>query len=1095
MAISDSMEELMSRFWSCEEVGTGNIYSPEETRCEDQYARSVSRAANGRYTVGLPKNEQTWAQLGESRTMATRRLLGLERRLTQDAALRKQYQDFMMEYLELGHMKKVEAGPANDSPRCFLPHHPVVREESTTTKNAAGDGCIGCGKMFRQIDMAPEDSPYQSILYRFNPEEEIATYELTTVTYGTKPAPFLATRTLKQLAQDEQQRFPLAAQALETDVYMDDVISGADDVATATELRAQLDSLLGSGGFKLRKWASNEPSVLRGVARENLALPDEIDWDQEASVNTLGLKWLPKTDCFRFKFKNPAVTPGQPLTKQLILSIIATFFDPLGLLGASLVLLKMFMQKLWTLQRVDGTRYDWKDPLPPTVGEEWRKLSQHLGVLNNIRIPRCTVIKGAVDIQIHCYTDASEKAYGACVYIRSKNVERKLARRLLTSKSKVAPLKQQPLPRLELNGSDLGADLVEWVIRVFGKRFPVFFWTDSTCVLLWLKKPPSYWHTYVGNRVARIQRITEELDAVWNHIPGVSNPADLISRGVPPEELEGNEMWEEGPDWDDEEPSSWPAQPDLSGEEAPERRRVVVACVATVEFIDILLSRFSSYISLIRAVALARRFTRRFNKEAKQTYGYVTLKELREAEGVIVRLVQRTTFAEEIEDLLAEKSVSAHSRLRWFNPHIDEAGVLRVGGRLQHSKEPPGRKHPMVLPAKHRFTELLFKYYHVLLLHGGPQLVLTSVRAKYWPLGGKDLVRLVIHKCKKCYLAKPTSIQQQMGNLPKARVTVSRPFSQTGVDYFGPVYVKAGRGRQPTKAYVALFVCMATKAVHMELVTDLSTECFLQALRRFISRRNRPTDIYSDNGTNFVGAKNVLEQLLKQLKDVSHHEKIARVCELEGIRWHFNPPSAPHFGGLWEAAVRSAKHHLLRVLGENSASFEDYNTLLTQVEACMNSRPLTALSNDPTDLEPLTPGHFLTGASLQALPEPDYSHIPGNRLNRWQMVQQQTQNFWKRWRSEYLTQLQSRTKNWQHPKKVEVGKLVVIVDNNQPPMRWKMGRIHELHPGEDGVVRVVTVKTATNLLQRPVAKLCILPSQEEDEEESSAQPEATAVEE
>lgn len=401
----------------------------------------------------------------------------------------------------------------------------------------------------------------------------------------------------------------------------------------------------------------------------------------------------------------------------------------------------------------------------------------------------------------------------------------------------------------------------------------------------------------------------------------------------------------------------------------------------------------------------------------------------------------------------------------------------------------------MVLPAKHRFTELLFKYYHVLLLHGGPQLVLTSVRAKYWPLGGKDLVRLVIHKCKKCYLAKPTSIQQQMGNLPKARVTVSRPFSQTGVDYFGPVYVKAGRGRQPTKAYVALFVCMATKAVHMELVTDLSTECFLQALRRFISRRNRPTDIYSDNGTNFVGAKNVLEQLLKQLKDVTHHEKIARVCEFEGIRWHFNPPSAPHFGGLWEAAVRSAKHHLLRVLGENSASFEDYNTLLTQVEACMNSRPLTALSNDPTDLEPLTPGHFLTGASLQALPEPDYSHIPGNRLNRWQMVQQQTQNFWKRWRSEYLTQLQSRTKNWQHPKKVEVGKLVVIVDNNQPPMRWKMGRIHELHPGEDGVVRVVTVKTATNLLQRPVAKLCILPSQEEDEEESSAQPEATAVEE
>lgn len=287
------------------------------------------------------------------------------------------------------------------------------------------------------------------------------------------------------------------------------------------------------------------------------------------------------------------------------------------------------------------------------------------------------------------------------------------------------------------------------------------------------------------------------------------------------------------------------------------------------------------------------------------------------------------------------------------------------------------------------------------------------------------------------------------------------------------------------KAYVAVFICMCTKAVHLELVSDLSTERFLQALRRFVSRRGRPSDMFSDNGTNFVGARNKLNELFRMLKDSRHHDRISTELAVDGIQWHFNPPSAPHFGGLWEAAVRSAKNHLLKVIGENVVSSEDFSTLLTQVEACLNSRPLVPMSDDPDDLRPLTPAHFLVGSSLQALPDNELLDIPSNRLNKFQLIQQRLQHFWNRWRREYLSQLQARAKRWKPAIAIEEGKLIVIKDENVSPIRWKMGRIIKLHPGEDGVTRVVTVKTATGELKRPVEKICILPIPTESEDNAS----------
>lgn len=308
-----------------------------------------------------------------------------------------------------------------------------------------------------------------------------------------------------------------------------------------------------------------------------------------------------------------------------------------------------------------------------------------------------------------------------------------------------------------------------------------------------------------------------------------------------------------------------------------------------------------------------------------------------------------------------------------------------------------------------------------------------------------------------------------MGDLPVLRVSQLKPFSCVGVDYGGPfpITLSKRRGSKTQKAYLCLFICFATKAIHVEIASDLTSETFLAALRRFIARRGRCSRIFSDCGTNFVGAH-------KELNAYMQH-----AVESEAIQWHFNPPSAPHFGGLWESGIKSVKTHIARVLGEQILTYEELNTLVVQIEGLLNSRPLCSVSTDPNDLTVLTPGHFLTLEPLTAAPDPDLSHLKLSRLSRWQLVQRLQQNFWNRWKDEYLHTLYQRGK-WaktQNFEPVDVGTMVLIKDELAPPLQWRLGRIVELHPGADNIARVATVRTTTGTLKRPLVKLCPVPMQ------------------
>lgn len=412
-----------------------------------------------------------------------------------------------------------------------------------------------------------------------------------------------------------------------------------------------------------------------------------------------------------------------------------------------------------------------------------------------------------------------------------------------------------------------------------------------------------------------------------------------------------------------------------------------------------------------------------------------------------------------------------------MNPFIDEDGILRVGGRLEQADLPFEERHPAILPSHNEFVTLLIDNAHRLTLHGGVQLVMAHLRNRYWILHARRSIKCVIHKCVTCFRHSAKPITQLMGNLPTARLEITRPFTKSGIDYAGPIeiLVRRSRGRrQVSKGYICLFVCLSTKAIHLELVSDMTAASFISAFHRFGSRRGYPTDIYSDNGTNFVGASN---QIDKELQVAISHlaPEIAELTAKHFVTWHFIPPASPNFGGLWEAGVKSTKHHLKRIVGKEILLFEEMNTVLIQIEGCLNSRPLCPMTSDPNDLSALTPAHFLIGEAITSTPRPSVLDINVNRLDRFQLMQRLTETFWKRWRQEYLSRLQQRPKWIATKPNIEIGDLVLVKNDNMPPSHWLLCRVTETTLGGDGLARVATIKTATTSIKRSVSKLCRLP--------------------
>lgn len=409
-------------------------------------------------------------------------------------------------------------------------------------------------------------------------------------------------------------------------------------------------------------------------------------------------------------------------------------------------------------------------------------------------------------------------------------------------------------------------------------------------------------------------------------------------------------------------------------------------------------------------------------------------------------------------------------------PHHGFQPIVTFGGRLHNSKLSYSNQHPLILHGKHTVTRLIIRSEHQRLLHAGPTLLTASLCRRYYITGCRKTVRSITRGCITCRLTSARPQPQMLGQLPIERVTPGPVFDLVGVDYAGPVYIKYGHVRKPTviKAYVCIFVSLSIKAVHLELVSDLTSEAFIATLRRFTSRRGKPSVIWSDNGTNFVGASRELKELADFLESQKTKQEISQFCSNQHITWRFIPERAPHFGGLWEAAIKSIKTHLRRVISTHKLTFEEFTTVLTQIESCLNSRPLAPLQWDEDGIEALTPGHFLIGKPLESIPDPAFSYRTLSLLRRWHLCQALIRHFWQRWFAEYVSSLRRFTK-WHHPtRNIQVGDIVVLQEDNMVPTKWPLAKVTQVHTGKDGLVRVVTIKTAAGTYKRPVVKVALL---------------------
>lgn len=607
----------------------------------------------------------------------------------------------------------------------------------------------------------------------------------------------------------------------------------------------------------------------------------------------------------------------------------------------------------------------------------------------------------------------------------------------------------------------------------------IYAWSDSTIVLTWIRTHPYRLKVYVANRISELQELIPPHS--WHYVKSQDNPADCATRGLSPSELLTHQLWWNGPEWLHLPSDFWP-KPEftlVTNQDTLEIKSNPLNVLVTTEKakhnnMD-LLEKYSCFRKLVNVMAYTLRFIHNL-QENTRIIGQLSCKEISSAKLRIFKLIQDSSFKDEIKALKSGTQCSL--RLARLSPYIDDNGIIRVGGRLKHSNLTQDAKHPIVLPKSHNTVKLLIMHYHLKYLHAGPQLLQSILAQEVWILSARSVIRSVIFKCQRCFRLRPVNQPPLMGDLPETRLKPIRPFYHTGMDYSGhfDVKVHSTRHAQRLKSYLCLFVCFATKAVHLEIVTDLSVDSFIAALKRFVSRRGLISHLYSDCGTNFVGAsKQLMKTFQNFVNERSTKDAINHFALEHSIHFHFQPPAAPHQGGLWESAIKSTKYHLKRVIGDRVLTLMELITLVTQVEAVLNSRPLTALSSDPSDISALTPGHFLIGTSLVAVPEPNVIDIPDNRLSHWQTVQALHQRFWRRWHQEYLHQLQPR-KKWEKPNKhLEVGDLVIIHDPKTPPLLWPLGRIVKTSPGKDGVVRVATIKTSRGIFCRPATKVYPLP--------------------
>jgi len=835
--------------------------------------------------------------------------------------------------------------------------------------------------------------------------------------------------------------------------------------------------------FNLRSWASNSHEIAKQASKEGVH-------DCNNPVNVLGLQWNTHTDVLSLSTKSPLPAATSLVTKRDVLSESSKVYDPLGLLSPVTIKAKIFMQKLWQLN------VEWDEPLTNADQQQWLHIAEDIQHAMTMAIPRQYFPKStrsSQTYQLHVFADASPLAYGAVAFLcRDTDVS------FIMAKSRVAPLKHLTLPKLELMATVTAAKLYNFVsaaLEPLSSSMTTHYWTDSQIVLHWLMGE-KWNNVFVAHRVSEVLATTG-IDS-WHFCPTEDNPADLLTRGITSSQLESSTLWTCGPQWLPFR-TDWPTwkfsptvelqalavtATEFQPTSAPEPQSTGIQCVMDI-------SNYSTYPKLLAVTAYVFRFIVNCRTQHQERLtGPLTPSELVNAEVKWVKASQREVYNSVLVNIMSNSSCRKRTSLiRQLRLFLDSDSLIRCGGRIHNAPLSATAKFPLLLPPKHSLTSLIILDAHVRLFHSGTNATLTMLRQKFWIPTCRQRVKSILRRCTTCrrHMGKSYTIPDPPP-LPEIRTCESDPFSVTGIDFTGAMYVR--HLNTEAKVYICLFTCATSRAIHLEVVTDLSVETFLLAFRRFASRRSLPQVIVSDNASTYSAAAEELQQLLQS-------ERLTEMLGRRGVRWQFIPKRAPWYGGWWERLVGLTKMALKKVLGRSRVTLTVLQTLVTEVEAILNDRPITYVSSELDDLQPLTPSHLLHGRQITSLPHEqvsereldDPTYGDSSDVTRRARLQAALLNqFWSRWRHDYLTSLREHHRASGHnTQQIRRGD-VVLVHDDCPRISWKLAVVEGLLRGKDGLVRAANIRTANGSTNRPIARLIPLEVVANSTEEDNSTP-------
>ena len=887
------------------------------------------------------------------------------------------------------------------------------------------------------------------------PDVRPDTDAIQVVNFGDRPSQTIAMCALQKAARLGEENYTDACNMITKNSYMDDLIDSVPSLEDARRLSSEVDLVLSKAGFKVKEW------ITSGDKQEASEEGEDID-ASSIEEKVLGVKWHVTEDeiSCQTNIYDAHVSESEKLvlTKRKVLGFVNGIYDPLGLIAPVTIKAKMMMRTLWTEEK----SLNWDDPMPNHIVKEWKALFEELYALEEVRFSRAVKPKNDVgQPELILFSDGSKESYGTVAYARwlTKNNTYKAC--LLASMNRVAPAKTMDIVRLELCGAVLSKRLRIFIVEEMRYTFKaIYHLIDSQIVKAMITKNSYGFNTFVANRIGEIQEKTEPEEWLW--IPGKVNVSDWLTRPKKPHNILCDSIWQQGLPFLEERREDWPVSKDWELDDIPGMIKgyTTTTDVKVKESLQqrINISAFSKLQFLLNVTAIVLGIYRKFNtrKDDEMRANVVGGKmDLEKAELFWIRDAQ-----------ISLKERMEKGEFLKFAPRYQNE-VIVIGGRCIRWNQATWNKQEFILlPREHQLSYLIALDGHKRAGHLGVSSTIAMIRSKYWILKIDKLVGSIINKCIICKKQRANFAQQVMSDLPPERLIPSPPFTNVGVDYFGPFLLKGEvQKRTLGKGYGVVFTCVTSRAVYVDVVQNYSTDGFMQVIRRFAAIRGWPKWFYSDNGSNLVGASKELKEIISRFKE----EELIRYANQHGTEWKFTPAEAPWMNGVTESMVKSVKRSISNAIGSQVMEFSVMLTVLFEVSQLVNSRPIGKHPRNPEEGCYLCPNDLLLGRSSARIPQgPFKEHV--SVAKRYEFIQSITETFWRKWVRDCFPSLIARKKWHVEKQNVLVDDMVLIKDNNAKRGVWKVGIVKDVKISGDGRVRCATVAYKTIPEHEPVSR-------------------------